>query len=302
MIILGFKIDFWTIWGFLAQGFFFARFIIQWIKSEKEGKIVVPHVFWILSLCGSAMTLIYALARKDLVFLIAAILQFFLFSRNLLLSKNSKIKIKKDFIAGNYTDKYHSKNPVNQYLMKNFLSDFEEILNKLKTKEIKNVCEIGCGEGELLKIIHLHLPKAKIYASDLSKSEINKSKINTKGIPIIFSVQNAEKLNYKDQQFDLVVCCEVIEHLKKPTQGIKEIKRISKNSIISVPIEPWWRILNMMRLKYLNELGNTPGHLNHWSVKKFSLLLSQNLKIITKKIPFPWQMYFLSNLNTDQET
>lgn len=92
MSILGFRIDFWTIWGFLAQGFFFARFIIQWLKSEKEGKIVVPHVFWILSLCGAAMTLIYALARKDLVFLVGAILQFFIFGRNLLLSKNSENK------------------------------------------------------------------------------------------------------------------------------------------------------------------------------------------------------------------
>ena len=292
MTILGFKIDFWTIWGFVAQGFYFARFIIQWIKSEKEGKIVVPHVFWVLSLGGAAMTLVYALARKDLVFLITAILQFFLFGRNLILSKNSQTPIKKPFVAGNYTDKYHSKNPINQFLMNQFLNDFRLFLQQAQAKNIQTICEIGCGEGELLKIIHQYYPQAKIYATDVAKSEIVKAKKNTKGIPITFSVQNAEKLNYQNKQFDLVVCCEVLEHLENPQQGLKEIKRISQNSIVSVPIEPWWRILNLIRLKYLKDLGNTPGHLNHWSVRGFSSLLNQYLMIITKKLPLPWQIYF----------
>lgn len=292
MSILGFKIDFWTFWGFIAQGFYFARFVIQWIKSEKEGRIVVPHVFWILSLCGAAMTLIYALIRKDLVFLITAILQFFLFGRNLILSKNSKTTIKKPFVAGNYTDKYHSQNPINQFLMNRFLNDFRLLLQQAQSKKIKTICEIGCGEGELLKIIHQYYPQAKIYATDRAKSEIIKAKKNTKGIPIVFSVQNAEKLNYKNKHFDLVVCCEVLEHLENPIQGLKEIKRISSYSIISVPIEPWWRILNMMRLKYLSDFGNTPGHLNYYSVTKFNKFLKQQLMIKNTKMPFPWQIYY----------
>lgn len=91
-----FKFDFWTLWGFVSQGFFFSRFIVQWYYSEKQGKIVVPHVFWILSLCGSTMMLIYAIARSDIVFLIGSFLQLFLFSRNLFLSKNSIKKLKQN--------------------------------------------------------------------------------------------------------------------------------------------------------------------------------------------------------------
>jgi len=89
-----------------------------------------------------------------------------------------------------------------------------------------------------------------------------------------------------------VVCCEVLEHLENPQQGLKEIKRISQNSIVSVPIEPWWRILNLIRLKYLKDLGNTPGHINHWSVAKFNKFLKQKLKVKNTKIPFPWQIYY----------
>ena len=200
--------------------------------------------------------------------------------------------MKQALVAGNFTDKYHSKNPINQFLMTRFLNDFRFLLQQAQSKKIKTICEIGCGEGELLKIIHQYYPKAKIYATDLAQSEIVKAKKNTKNIPIIFSVQNAERLSYKNQQFDLVICCEVIEHLENPERGLKEIKRVSHSSIISVPVEPWWRILNILRLKYVKNLGNTPGHLNHWSIRKFSSLLSQNLKIKTKKLPLPWQMYF----------
>lgn len=82
-----FKVDFWTLWGMMAQGLFFGRFIIQWYYSEKAKKTVIPNNFWYLSLTGAVMTLIYALVRSDLVFLITGFLQIMLYSRNLVLAK-----------------------------------------------------------------------------------------------------------------------------------------------------------------------------------------------------------------------
>ena len=82
-----FKIDFWTLWGMAAQGLFFGRVIIQWYYSEKAKKTVIPHIFWYLSLAGAVMTLIYALVRSDLVFLMTGFLQIILYSRNLVLAK-----------------------------------------------------------------------------------------------------------------------------------------------------------------------------------------------------------------------
>ena len=84
-----FKIDFWTLWGMAAQGLFFGRFIIQWYYSEKAKKTVIPHIFWYLSLAGAVMTLIYALVRSDLVFLMTGFLQIILYSRNLVLAKKN---------------------------------------------------------------------------------------------------------------------------------------------------------------------------------------------------------------------
>ncbi len=78
-----FTFDFWTVWGLASQGMFFARFIVQWIYSERAKMIVVPIIFWYISLVGSVMVLIYAFARYDFVFLVTGILQLMLYSRNL---------------------------------------------------------------------------------------------------------------------------------------------------------------------------------------------------------------------------
>ncbi|MBD3250332.1 MAG: hypothetical protein GF381_02065 [Candidatus Pacebacteria bacterium] len=92
-LLTNFELDFWTFWGFFAQTFFFLRFVIQWYFSEKKGQIVVPHIFWIFSLIGSSMIMIYAYVRQDLVFLISGFLQIALFARNLFISANSEKKI-----------------------------------------------------------------------------------------------------------------------------------------------------------------------------------------------------------------
>ena len=88
-----FKFDFWTLWGLGAQGLFFSRFIIQWWYSEKAKKTVIPNIFWYISLLAAVMTIIYALVRQDVVFLVTGFLQIFLYTRNLVLAKKKKIDI-----------------------------------------------------------------------------------------------------------------------------------------------------------------------------------------------------------------
>ena len=83
------KLDFWTLWGLAAQGFFFLRLIIQWFRSERAKKTIVPISFWWLGLLGAAMLFTYAAARKDIVFLITAVLQVIIYSRNLSIAVRS---------------------------------------------------------------------------------------------------------------------------------------------------------------------------------------------------------------------
>ena len=76
---------FWLLLGFFAQGLFSARFLIQWIASEKAHKIVMPTVFWYLSIAGSIFLLAYAIYRKDPVFILGQSTGVFIYSRNLYL-------------------------------------------------------------------------------------------------------------------------------------------------------------------------------------------------------------------------
>lgn len=86
-MLLAFKFDLWTLVGLLAQGLFFLRFIIQWWFSEKAKKTIVPKIFWYISLLGAFLTLFYALVRNDFVFLVTAVLQIGLYTRNIMLAK-----------------------------------------------------------------------------------------------------------------------------------------------------------------------------------------------------------------------
>jgi lipid-A-disaccharide synthase-like uncharacterized protein len=78
--------------GFFAQSLFGARTIIQWIKSEREGRVVSPTLFWIFSLNGCFLFLIYGVLRNDIVILIGQTISFYIYIRNLQL-KGFWIKI-----------------------------------------------------------------------------------------------------------------------------------------------------------------------------------------------------------------
>jgi lipid-A-disaccharide synthase-like uncharacterized protein len=77
------NLDGWVLVGVVAQLFFTARFVVQWLASERAGRSVIPVAFWILSLVGGVMLLIYAIYRKDPVFIAGQTFGVFVYIRNL---------------------------------------------------------------------------------------------------------------------------------------------------------------------------------------------------------------------------
>lgn len=92
MEFFGFTIDFWTVWGLVAQIFFFGSFVAQWWKSEKLGESHLPIEFWYMRLMGSIMLFAYVLQRRDLVFFITTILQVLIYMRNIYMIKRPASK------------------------------------------------------------------------------------------------------------------------------------------------------------------------------------------------------------------
>ncbi len=84
------KLDFWLIFGIAAQLLFTARFVVQWIVSEKLGKSVVPLAFWFLSMGGGVMLLIYGLVRREPIIILGQGLAVFIYVRNLVLIFRNK--------------------------------------------------------------------------------------------------------------------------------------------------------------------------------------------------------------------
>jgi len=79
----------WLVIGFLGQALFSARFLVQWISSERAKKSVIPVSFWYLSLGGSLVLLLYAIHRKDPVFIVGQTMGNIIYARNLVLIKRS---------------------------------------------------------------------------------------------------------------------------------------------------------------------------------------------------------------------
>lgn len=80
---MNWQFDWWLILGFIAQGMFAMRFLVQWIASEKKKESVIPVGFWYLSLAGGIMLFIYAVHREDPVFVLGQTTGVFIYSRNL---------------------------------------------------------------------------------------------------------------------------------------------------------------------------------------------------------------------------
>src|SRR6516164_6454190 len=77
------QIDAWVMLGFVAQAFFTMRFVVQWIASERARKSVIPVAFWFFSIGGGALLLVYALYRRDPVFIAGQALGLIVYVRNL---------------------------------------------------------------------------------------------------------------------------------------------------------------------------------------------------------------------------
>ena len=93
-------------------------------------------------------------------------------------------------------------------------------------------------------------------------------------------------------EFALATAIEVLEHVPDPEHTVAEMARCARGGhlLVSVPREPLWRALNLVRGAYVRELGNTPGHLNHWSKRSFVSLLARHGDVTELRSPLPWTM------------
>lgn len=188
-------------------------------------------------------------------------------------------------VVGNFEDKYASRNPIARRLVAGFLDAVTELYVRAGPRG-KTVLEVGCGEGKLATHLIRHAPTpARYLATDVSLDAI-RGELDP---PIETAIASAYELPFASASFDVVVCCEVLEHLDQPARGLAEVARVARERVlISTPWEPVWRAMNVARGKYLRELGNTPGHVQHFSRAALERLAATRLDIHEVRRPLPW--------------
>lgn len=191
-------------------------------------------------------------------------------------------------VTGNTYDKYGSTNPVVRRLMAGFERDLDELFTRAAPSSL---LDVGCGEGVLVHRWAERLGEARVVGIDLEEESIQAGWAERQAPNLEYRVMEARELPFADGEFDLVSAIEVLEHVPDPEHTVAEMARCAgRHLLVSVPREPLWRMLNMARGAYWGALGNTPGHLNHWSRRSFTALLSRHGDVIEVRSPFPWTM------------
>jgi 2-polyprenyl-3-methyl-5-hydroxy-6-metoxy-1,4-benzoquinol methylase len=190
--------------------------------------------------------------------------------------------------TGNTYDKYGSTNPVVRRLMNGFEATLDELWHKASPESI---LDVGCGEGVLTCEWAERLGDKRIVGIDLDDPKLKAEWEKRQRPNMELRVEEATSLTFADDEFDMATAIEVLEHVPEPEATVAEMARVARSHLlVSVPREPLWRGLNLARGAYLRDLGNTPGHVNHWSKRSFTELLSRHGEVVEARSPFPWTM------------
>jgi SAM-dependent methyltransferase len=188
-----------------------------------------------------------------------------------------------DNVAGNNYDKYASKNPIERRMMEGFFAALDRMLSGLAPDV---VVEIGAGEGRITERLVERFPKATVVGLDLPDTNLAEEWDEIE-VPMFFG--DATRMPFVDRSIDLVVGLEVLEHVPNPERALADIARVCRGTtIVSVPREPIWRAGNIARGRYVKALGNTPGHVNHWSASSFERFVATRFDVSDIAKPLPW--------------
>jgi ubiquinone/menaquinone biosynthesis C-methylase UbiE len=195
-----------------------------------------------------------------------------------------------DFVGpiGNASQKYETSNPIVRHLLNRFLRRVDEVAQALAPA---SVLDVGCGEGVVTERLARRLAPATVLGIDADEDHLEEEWQVRTAPNLSFATGSAYELPFADNSFDLVCCLEVLEHLERPRDALAEMSRVASRALLlSVPNEPSWRISHFLAGRDIGSLGNTPGHINHWSKRAFAHLVSDYARPQETTGIFPWTL------------
>src|SRR5947199_4773858 len=153
----------------------------------------------------------------------------------------------------------------------------------------ESVLDVGCGEGVLTAEWAERLGERRVVGVDLDDPELRVEWAKRTRPNLEFVSADAGSLPFETDTFDMAAGIEMLEHVPDPDAVLAEMARVARRRLlVSVPREPMWRMLNVARGAYVTDLGNTPGHVNHWTKVGLYSLLTRHGKVLEVRTPLPW--------------
>lgn len=139
----------------------------------------------------------------------------------------------------------------------------ERVVEWVQRAAPASILDAGCGEGFATGFIAERMPTARVEGIDVSPGAIAYAQEHF-GERVDYRVGSVYDLPYDDDSFDLVLCSEVLEHLDRPEDAVREITRVARRHVLlTVPLEPYFDALN--RIGRAAGVGGDPGHINFWT-------------------------------------
>jgi SAM-dependent methyltransferase len=189
--------------------------------------------------------------------------------------------------------KYESSGRIGRALVERYFAVVDALVARaLRETHVTRALEVGCGPGFSTQRLSTIVQGVELEASEYVSALVETARTNNPGVKI--EQEDIYHLRRADDTYGIVFLLEVLEHLDYPDRGLTEIKRVLKPGgllILGVPREPIWRLLNIARGSYWRALGNTPGHLNHWSTRAIRRDIRRQIgDVIEIRKPLPWTL------------
>ena len=184
------------------------------------------------------------------------------------------------------SQKYQNKNPIQRALIRRFVAKVHAMF--VAACPVERVLEVGVGQGFLSGYLSERFPDVSFTGVDIDRHDLDQLR---RQFPRIDAHEgSAFELGFLgDAPVDLLMCCEVLEHLESPERALDEFcARKPKHAILTVPHEPWFMLSNLARGKNITRFGNDIEHINHWSARSFRTFLERRFEVLELTTSYPW--------------
>jgi len=181
--------------------------------------------------------------------------------------------------------KYSNRNPIHRLALRRF---FDRITGELLAQQPSTVLEFGCGEGLFLK----EVGERGVVFDDYVGLDLREDALAAaRALHPYGRFERADLFQWSAPVagFDLVIASQVLEHLPDPGRALNRLVELcSGQLLLTVPLEPWFRILNLLRGRDLRRLGNHPEHVNLWTFSRFREFVADHAEVVRAYRVFPF--------------